>query len=127
MRVVQLFGFVLAGVVLSGCGLVPLEHKEPYQTITVDRSARDTFDNLTAYPYCGFFWRLDSDFDTAAGSFKIAFHYTGPGPTGGRPTDLIQGRSTADGKTALKLTSFETWITPISKEHLTRLQTGKCD
>jgi hypothetical protein len=127
MVLARLFGFAVVGAVLAGCAGAPLEHREPYKVVTVDMPAQQVYDNLNAYPYCGFNWRLDSRFDGYSQSFEIRFIANSPLSAGGQATDLIRGRAEGDGGTKLTLSSFESFATPISQKFLNRLQTGKCD
>lgn len=124
---VRLFGVVMVGAVLGGCAGAPLEHREPYKVVTVDMPAQQVYENLNAYPYCGFNWRLDSRFDAYGKSFEIRFIANSPFSVGGQATDLIRGSAEDDGGTKLYLSSYETMLTPVSQEFLNRLQTGKCE
>lgn len=121
---VRLFGIAFFGAVLGGCASAPLEHREPYKVVTVDKPLREVYESLNAYPYCGVNWILDSGYDTYAKTFVIKIRQNWINPP---DADLISGRAVDDSKTELRLTTLEKWQTPISQKFLNRLQTGKCE
>lgn len=117
---------LVSTAVLAGCAVTPVEHREPYKTVVIEKSAREVYENLKAFPYCGYGWHADGVYDAYDNSFKIGYSF--PGFFGSTyPADSIVGRSVGERSTELKLSTIEKWQTPISQKFLNRLQTGKCD
>lgn len=121
----RLFWLAVVGSVLTGCVQVPVEHREPYKTVTVDMPSKAAYKNLTAYPYCGFAWNVKGDFDSYDRTFQIRFTFNGLFGAESL-ADVIDGESVGE-KTVLTLRTMDRWQEPISQKFLTRLQTGKCE
>lgn len=117
-------GLVIASMVLVGCSQVPLEHREPYAVVEVNKPAKEVYESLTAYPYCGVGWNVHGSFNDFDGSFAIRYAFSGFLSEDGA-ADLITGK-TVGANTRLTLRSIEKWQTPISEKFLNRLQTGNC-
>ncbi|SUE95889.1 Uncharacterised protein [Ectopseudomonas mendocina] len=117
---------LVSTAVLAGCAGAPIEHREPYKTVVVEKPAREVYESLKAFPYCDSGWEADGVYDAYDNSFKVEYSFGGFfGPS--YPSDSIVGRSAGETSTELRLTSMEKWRTPISEKFLNRLQTGKCD
>lgn len=117
---------LVSTAVLAGCAGTPVEHREPYKTVVIEKPAREVYENLKAFPYCGYGWKAEGIYDAYDNSFKISYtflsFYTPP-----YPADSIVGRPVGENSTELKLSTIDKWQTPISQKFLNRLQTGKCD
>ena len=115
-------GLVIAPMVLVSCSQVPLEHREPYAVVEVNKPAKEVYESLTAYPYCSRFYTVRGDFDKFDHSFVVRYNTQSFQE---HPADYVLGEPTAAG-TKLTIRSVATVQTPISMEFLNRLQTGNC-
>lgn len=121
-RLISLAALTLA---IVGCAPIPIEQTEPYRSLEVDMPAREVYDNLLRYPYCGAFTHTEGTWDgTGYGSFVVrSVINTTIAVNGG-----ITGKGIGPNKTVLNVHRAGKIRKPLSdiEVYINRLLTGSC-